>query len=134
MSSSTIPVTDAFDETDPMESLEVALTPQQITWLKDTAAERGLSVDHMLRALLNAQMRAEENASTAPAASGDGQRLDGVPSVSDGNASPTGDDVSRLNEHVRSTSERVPASADAHGDASSQPSDDGTSMFDMMNE
>jgi plasmid stability protein len=110
MPSSSIPITDAFDETDLLESLEVALTPQQIAWLKDTAAERGLSTDHMLRALLNAQMRTEER-SAAPAASGDGRRLDGVPDVSGGTAFPNG-----------------------HDEAAAASTDEGTSMFDMMNE
>ena len=134
MPSSSIPITDAFDETDLLESLEVALTPQQIAWLKDTAADRGLSPDHMLRALLNAQMRTDEK-STAPAVSGDGRRLDDVPDVSGGTAFSDGDDeaASDLSERVQAAGERI-SSADEDRSRSASTTDEGTSMFDMMDE
>jgi hypothetical protein len=67
-----IPVTDAFDESTPLQSLEVELTPRQIEWLEQQANERGLSVDHMLRALITKQIRGA-TAETSPSAhSGDG--------------------------------------------------------------
>jgi len=67
-----VPVTDAFDDSAPLQSLEVELTPRQIEWLEQQADERGLSVDHMLRALVTKQIRGA-TAETSPSAhSGDG--------------------------------------------------------------
>lgn len=135
MPSSSVPITDAFDAADPMESLDVALTPQQIAWLKDTAAERDLSLDHMLRTLINAQMRAEKSPSAAPpAASGDGRRLDGVPDLANGTAGSDGDDeaTSGLSERVQAAGERV--SSSHAGGSRSASTDEGPSMFDMMDE
>jgi len=58
-----MPITDAFDDTDSFERFETALTPAQIEWLETQADERGVSVNHMLRAVVTAQMRSGEEAS-----------------------------------------------------------------------
>jgi len=65
-----IPITDAFDDTDSFERFEAALTPAQIEWLETQASERGLSVNHMLRAVVTAHMRSCEELSGG-SASGD---------------------------------------------------------------
>lgn len=136
MSTTRVPVTDAFDDTDPMESLNVDLTAKQIAWLKETAADRGLSFDHMLRTLINAHIRKTEHEAEAPAHSGDGTPLDDAPdapTASDNDA----DDASSLADRLRTTSERVEAPADSSNpDPAPEPamSDSGTSMFDMMDE
>jgi hypothetical protein len=115
MSQMRVPVTDAFDKTDPLESLEVQLTPKQIQWLEDTAADRGLSVDHMLRSIINAQIRGAEQA--APAERGDGTAHQSPPDVS--GSSPTesppepdaeedgASDPPSIVESLRSASERL---------------------------
>jgi hypothetical protein len=85
MSDMQVPVTDAFDQTDQLQSLQVELTPEQIEWLEEMAAERGLSLDHMLRTLVNAQMRGVDEKSTEmPSDSGDGA----MHSVSGGDSAP----------------------------------------------
>jgi len=76
MSEMRVPITDAFDKSDHLESLEVELTTKQMEWLREKADERGVSIDHVLRSVVTAQIRAqdeelEEDAS--PAMSGDGQ-------------------------------------------------------------
>jgi hypothetical protein len=110
-----VPVTDAFDDTDQLESLEVKLTPKQIEWLKQTAAERDLSLDHVLRTILTAQMRDDE-AAAPPPESGDSiprspdeqptpSRAEPKP-TSDGD-SPSEDDSPSIVESLRSASERL---------------------------
>jgi len=66
-----VPVTDAFDSTDSMEPVEVALTPKQIEWLERKAEERSVSVDHMLRSLITEKIR-EGSAAASSSPSGDG--------------------------------------------------------------
>jgi hypothetical protein len=112
MSEMRVPVTDAFDKTDPLESLEVQLTPKQIQWLKDTAADRGLSVDHMLRSIINAQIRGAEEAPPAPAERGDGTAHESPPNVSESTPEPDAEedgasDPPSIVESLRSASERL---------------------------
>ena len=80
MSEMRVPITDAFDESDRLESVEVELTSKQLDWLREKADERGLSIDHVLRSVITAQIRAQgerldeslDEPSPRPA-SGDGQ-------------------------------------------------------------
>ncbi len=118
-----IPVTDAFDDTDPMESLEVKLTPDQIQWLRTTAEERDLSVDHVLRTILNTQMREETETPLPPSGSGDSipHSPNGQPTPSEAtssnegaddesprdNESPREDESPSIVESLRSASERL---------------------------
>lgn len=76
-----IPVTDAFDEKETLESLEVKLTPEQLNWLKEKANDRGLSLNHVIRATITAQIRADAD-----------EVLD--PSTSEEMSSPASSDVS----------------------------------------
>lgn len=66
-----VPVTDAFDNSTSMDLLEVELTSAQVEWLEQTAEERGVSVGHVLRTIVTAQMRTDEEQSRSMA-SGDG--------------------------------------------------------------
>lgn len=117
-----VPVTDAFDDSDQLESLQVKLTPDQIEWLRQTADERDLSLDHVLRTILTAQMRNEEDAPAPPPGSGDSiphsPDEQPTPSKADANqatddTSPGEDKSSRDNgspsivESLRSASERL---------------------------
>jgi hypothetical protein len=112
-----VPVTDAFDETDQLESLRVELTPEQIEWLEETAAERGLSVDHMLRSIITAQMRGVDDTPSVPEESGDGTSHSASMNVSDNDTatrkqSEGKEDAERSNppsivESLRSASERL---------------------------
>ena len=117
MSEMQVPVTDAFDETDQLESLRVELTPEQIEWLEKTAAERGLSVDHLLRSIITAQMRGVDETPSVPEESGDG--TSGSPSMDVSGTPPTdttdagdeessrGSDPPSIVESLRSASERL---------------------------
>ncbi len=92
MSELSIPVTDAFDDTDQFESLRVELSPEQIEWLEETAAERGLSVGHMLRTIITAQMRGSDVPSSTSETSGDGAvRPPSVDAPSGTDMAPTAD-------------------------------------------
>lgn len=70
-----VPITDAFDESDRLESLEVELTRKQVEWLREKADERNLSLDHVLRSVITAQIRGQDETmeETSPPVSGDGQ-------------------------------------------------------------
>jgi len=99
MSQIRLPVTDAFDEPASLQSLEVELTPRQIEWLERQADERSLSVDHVLRTLITAQIRGSDAESPPPVPSGDG-----TPSASDADPAPEGSDAPTNDEEDRSTS------------------------------
>jgi len=107
-----VPVTDAFDDSDQLESLEVKLTPDQIEWLEQMAAKRNLSLDHMLRTLLTAKMREAEEPSPPSPESGDSipHSPDEAPTPSEA-ASETNakedDDSPSIVESLRSASERL---------------------------
>jgi len=68
-----VPVTDAFDESEAMDQLEVELPPAQMEWLEETAEKQGVSVGHVLRAVVMGQMRESQASPSAPAYSGDGK-------------------------------------------------------------
>jgi primosomal protein N' len=122
-----VPVTDAFDDTDQLESLEVTLTSEQIEWLRQTADERDLPVDHVLRTILTAQMRDENETAAPPSESGDSiphspdkhptpssaeaerSATDDVPETdeSSSNESSSEDDSPSIVESLRSASERL---------------------------
>jgi len=117
MSEMQVPVTDAFDETDQLKSLRVELTPKQIEWLEDTAAERGLSVDHMLRSIITAQMRGLSETPSVPDESGDGTSRPTSMDVAENGAAATNgsrdetesgsSDPPSIGESLRSASERL---------------------------
>lgn len=127
MSQMQIPVTDAFDDTDPLRSLEVELTPRQVDWLEQKADERGLSVDHVLRSIITAQIR-EANSEPAPSS----RSGDGAPQSPDVNPAPEGgrdaaaddaeDSSSSIVDSLRSASERLQDLTD--DDSESEPSSD----------
>lgn len=74
MSEMRVPITDAFDESDRLESLEVELTRKQVEWLREKADERNLSLDHVLRSVITAQIRGQdESMEPSSPVSGDGQ-------------------------------------------------------------
>lgn len=107
-----IPVTDAFDDTGQLQSLEIELSPHQIEWLRQKADERGLSVDHMVRTILTAQMRDEDGDDAVRSSeSGDGvphSHDDApTPSVSGDDEMGEEDDETSIVESLRSASERL---------------------------
>jgi hypothetical protein len=112
MSQMQIPAADALDDTDPLRSIEVELPPRQIDWLERKADERGLSVDHVLRSIITAQIR-EASSEPAPSSrSGDGvPRSPGVNPASgkdrDAAADDTEDSPSSIVDSLRSASERL---------------------------
>jgi hypothetical protein len=113
MSQMRVPVTDAFDDTDQFESLEVELTPKQIEWLEQNAEERGLSLDHMLRSIITAQIRGTDDLPSAPTAG------DGAPQSPQNDSPDTGgtdvaedrdddnEDSPSIVESLRSATERL---------------------------
>lgn len=126
MSQMHVPVTDAFDDSDQLRSLEVELTPRQIEWLETKAEERGLSLDHMLRSVITAQIRGAESESGAPAHSGDGvphaPDVDPAPEVDgdvvdDAEETTAEDDSSSIVDSLRSASERLQDLTDDESDS-----------------
>lgn len=110
MSEMRVPITDAFDETDRLESLEVELTGKQIEWLREKAEERGVSLDHVLRSVVTAQIRAQNEAdeTALPKTSGDGQPASTSTSGEDADERPTADDDNpSIVDSLRSASERL---------------------------
>lgn len=108
MSDTHFPITDAFDDTDQLESLEVELTSEQLSWLRGKADERGVSLDHMLRTILTAQMDGVDEAPSPPSHSGDGapeSTTDASPNSTD--TAKSAPDKSSLVESLRSASERL---------------------------
>lgn len=111
MSEMRVPITDAFDETDRLESLEVELTGKQIEWLREKAEERGVSLDHVLRSVVTAQIRAQDDGGSEAAPStmsGDGQPASTSPSDEPTDERPTADDdTPSIVDSLRSASERL---------------------------
>jgi hypothetical protein len=111
MSQLSIPVTDAFDEPASRQSLEVELTPRQIEWLERQADERSLSVDHVLRALITAQIRGSDAEPPPPVRSDDGtppaSDADPAPERTDAPPNDEDDGSTSLVESLRSASERL---------------------------
>lgn len=113
MSDTRVPITDAFDDTDELEALPVKLTPEQVEWLQEKAEEQGVSVDHMLRTLLNAQMRDAEDTTPLPSQSGDGAPQSTTTPTSadarsaDDDTSQSDTDTPSIVESLRSASERL---------------------------
>lgn len=123
-----IPVTDAFDDADQLESLEVKLSPKQIEWLKQTAADRDLSLDHMLRTILTAKMREEEASASLPPESGDSipqsPNAAPTPSSTEPEEDTADDDPPSIVESLRSASERLQDLTDEEDEATpSDPAD-----------
>jgi len=107
-----VPVTDAFDDSDALQPREVKLTPRQIEWLEQKADERGLSFDHVVRALVTKQIRNADAPSTPPVDSED--RDPSSPAAdATGTRSPATADArdedspSSIVESLRSASERL---------------------------
>ena len=128
MSQMHVPVTDAFDDSDQLRSLEVELTPRQIEWLETKAEKRGLSLDHMLRSVITAQIRGAESESEAPVHSGDGvphaPDVDPAPEVDgdvedDAEETTAEDDSSSIVDSLRSASERLQDLTDDDGEPES---------------
>ena len=120
MSQMRVPVTDAFAETDQLRSVEVELPPRQIEWLKRQADERSLSVDHVLRALITAQIRGTDPEFGSPASSGDGALPSADSTVERTDATTNGDEESgptSIVESLRSASERLQALTDEEDDS-----------------
>lgn len=105
MSQMHMPITDAFDSTKKLESVEVELTSKQIEWLERKAEKRGVSLDHMLRSLVTAQIRGVDEGRARPPA-GDGA----PPSSADRDDEATSDDDTEsttIVESLRSASEQL---------------------------
>lgn len=100
-----IPVTEAFHATDQFESLLVELTPEQIEWLEETAAARGLSTSHMIRTIITARIRGANDISQAPGESVSGES--GPRKSGDGTVRPPSVNVSKTDApptaHVEDT-------------------------------
>ncbi len=129
-----VPVTDAFDESDAMESMEVELTLSQIEWLKQTAEERGVSVGHVLRTVVTAQMRMEANGPAA-ARSGDGAPPAFADERSGATSSEKAEDdrlIARLRaakEKLDELSESEEASDETNQEDDGNPADEASSLF-----
>lgn len=130
MSQMRVPVTDAFDDPDQLQSLEVELTPRQIEWLEQRAEERGLSLDHMLRSVITAQIRDTTEASAPPATTGDGApQSSGREGPSPNGAAKANeeDDPPSIVESLRSASERLQDLTDEE-----DPAEDASDLRDTL--
>jgi len=124
MSEMRVPITDAFDDSDRLESVEVELTSKQIEWLRKKADERDLSLDHVLRSVITAQIRAQDDSldeassrsrpttgqpsAPPPARSGDGAVEASAPAGSSSSSETDADDGSpSIVDSLRSASERL---------------------------
>jgi Spy/CpxP family protein refolding chaperone len=102
-----VPVTDAFDDTDQLESLKVELTTRQVDWIRQQADEQDLSFDHMLRSVITAQIREQcdpEGEDPAPPAADSPQPASGDETA--GTADVNGGSSSIV-DSLRSASERL---------------------------
>ena len=102
-----ISLPDTLSNTDRLESVEVELTPKQVEWLRKKADERDLSVDHVLRSIITAQIRAqgsELDEPPAPTPSGDGQSSSKISSSA---TASDGDDPPSIVDSLRSASEQL---------------------------
>jgi hypothetical protein len=111
-----VPITDAFDKTDRLESLEVELTSKQIEWLRQKADERDLSLDHVLRSIITAQIRSQPDgldASSSSTPSEDREPSAPSPASTNGTADRSDasgaadDDSPSIVDSLRSASERL---------------------------
>lgn len=105
-----IPITDAFDNPDSMEELEVAFTPEQMEWLAQKAEDRNLSIGHLLRAMV--EEKRNESASSASSFSGDGVPHavgtgEGPRTRTEETDSGDAEGASTLIEELRSANERL---------------------------
>jgi hypothetical protein len=129
MSEMRVPITDAFDESAHLESVEAELTSRQIEWLREKADERDLSLDHVLRSVITAQIRAQDDSledtgsrskpdneqpsvrsSSSPAASSPPAQSDAQePATSNGTSTEdeSRDDSPSIVDSLRSASERL---------------------------
>lgn len=129
--------TDSFDDTDHLELLEVELTSKQIEWLQRRADEQNLSLDHVLRSVITAQIRAQGDAleneprpprgDGSPSAAAKGSSRGVNPSA--GAATETGEDAesagpSSIVDSLRSASERLQDLTEQGDTADSPPSHD----------
>jgi hypothetical protein len=109
MSDMRVPITDAFDETEHLESIEVELTRKQVEWLREKADERNLSLDHVLRSVVTAQIRAQNgDGSASPPPTPQNGQSSSTTSPDDGQAdAPAADDSPSIVDSLRSASERL---------------------------
>ena len=123
MSEMRVPITDAFDDSDRLESVEIELTSKQIEWLREKADERDLSLDHVLRSVITAQIRAQDDSldeassrsrpsngqpSVPPPGRGDGAAEASSPADSSSSSDTDADDGSpSIVDSLRSASERL---------------------------
>jgi hypothetical protein len=105
-----VPAADAFDNTEQSKSLEVELTTEQIGWLREKAEKQNLSLNHVLRSMITAQMRSEDEYGEepyVPSASGDGQPVFSSASADESSDAPEDDGSSSIVESLRSANERL---------------------------
>lgn len=127
-----VPVTDAFDESEKMNSVEVEMTPAQIEWLEQMAEERGVSVGYLLRTIVTAKMRTAGADEREPSAvhSGDGA----APSALEGETedAPTQSDEDNLLDRLRAVNEQL-RDREQEQEKSEQATD-ATSLFPAISE
>lgn len=117
-----IPTTDAFDETDPSHSLTIEFSPKQIEWLEEQAETNDCSIEHVLRALVSAQMAPAADALPEDLEAGPGtssasstekstaaSRADGSPTEAEAAAPtrPDEDESSSIVESLRTANRRL---------------------------
>lgn len=152
-----IPVTDAFDETDTFESLNVQLHPDHIEWLQSRAEAYDLSIEHVLRSVINAQMRADDVAPSDASSNDESvveslrtanerlqQLMERKGSQTDSDDAGSRSTLARLRARLdgdsenRSDGDRASNSSlhppSMHARTQSDDADDTRSMFDMMGE
>ena len=96
MFSMSIPVTDAFDESTPLEPISIYLPSEQIAWLRSQAEATEQSLDELLRAMIKTYRRDRPSPSASSSSEDSEER---TPSEGSG---PTS-----IVESLRSTSERL---------------------------
>jgi len=79
-----IPVTEAFNDPAWFVSRPVELRPDQIAWLEERAAERGLSIGHVLRSIVADRMRGADDSTLG----GSGSRESVLEESGDGTVRP----------------------------------------------
>lgn len=103
-----VPTTDAFDETNDLESLEVELPAQQIEWLHRAAESQNRSVDHVLRTIITMHLRSQNTGPAAPAEEDSSPPSDGSSSSSnDGARAPHDASSPSIVDSLRTATEQL---------------------------
>jgi len=126
-----IPVTEAFDDDEELEPVTVKLQRDQLKWLRSQAESLDLSVGHVLRSVVNAQMRSsgadEDKESVVSSLRAASERLKDLMNHRESQREQTNETLSRLQKRLDDTPKSKKESSGSDDDTR-DPSDSITSF------